>query len=479
MTDDNDKKAEAIRRRVEMANEHTVLTRMRVHGFWPKGQGLPEDPADEAAERRRLEAERTGALQAVGTLTPEKAAAALDEERKRRILESRKVRDERIAARTEAARLRRQQWAAERVARIVHLGVSVSAKLQETRSDEARLLENGLPLLHGADDIARVLGISLAKLRWLTYHRRTSTLVHYHRFALPKKTGGQRHISAPKKTLKTAQQWVFDNVLSRVADVDHLHAAAHGFVATRNVISNASPHVGRAVVVNLDLRDFFPSITFVRVRGVFNTLGYSGAVATVLALLCTEPPRTAMKLDGQRVFVAVGDRQLPQGACTSPAITNLLCRRLDARLAGIARALGFSYTRYADDLTFSSSKALDVATLLFRVRRVVDSEGLVVNEDKTRVMRRGRRQEVTGVVVNDKPGVPREEVRRLRAVLHQAQREGLAAARRPDETGALPEVGAFVARLRGQIAWVQLVDRDKGDALRQKLDAVIASTSIT
>ena len=294
---------------------------------------------------------------------------------------------------------------------------------------------------------------------------------------MPKKSGGRRQISAPKPALKAAQQWIFSTLLQVVADAEHLHPAAHGFVATRNVLSNAKPHVGRAVVVNLDLRDFFPSITFVRVRGVFRGLGYSGAVATIFALLCTEPPRAVVDVDGRRHFVAIAARQLPQGASTSPALTNLLCRRLDARLHGIATALNFSYTRYADDLTFSSSTTTDVSALLWRVRSVVGDEGLTVNEDKTRIMRRGRRHEVTGVIVNDKPAVAREEIRRLRAVLHQARRDGIAAARRPGLDGQLPELGAFMSTLRGHIAWVQVVDREKGDRLRATLQALPPATT--
>ena len=471
MTDDLEKKAEQIRERVERARDDAVVPRMRVHGFWPKGQGLPEDPVDEAAERRRLETEKAAL---VAQLAPaENVDAALAKERARRILESRQKRDARNVARAESMRVRRLAWVKERVARIVHAGVGVSGALQEVTSNEAELLKRGLPILHTANDVAAAIGVALPRLRWLTYHRRTATLVHYHRFTLPKKSGGQRQISAPKPALKQAQQWIFTTVLQGIADAAHLHPAAHGFIATKNVVGNALPHVGRAVVVNLDLRNFFPGITFVRVRGLFRGLGYSGAVATIFALLCTEPPRIAVGVDGQRVFVAVGERHLPQGACTSPALTNLLCRRLDARLQGLANAIGFAYTRYADDLTFSSSTTTDVSTLLFRVRRVVFDEGLTVNEEKTRVMRRGRRQEVTGVIVNDRPSVAREEVRRLRAVLHQAGRDGFAAARRAGADGVLQDVAHFVAQVRGRIAWVQLVDRAKGDALRAAFDAIV------
>ena len=164
---------------------------------------------------------------------------------------------------------------------------------------------------------------------------------------------------------------------------------AHGFVKGRSTLSCALPHVGKGVVVNLDLSDFFPTITFARVRGVFQRLGYSPAVATVLALLCTEPPRAPVELDGHRTWAAVGPRALPQGACTSPAISNQVARKLDRRLRGMSAKHGFTYTRYADDLTFSSPRGerppSDVPMLLARVRHIVGEEGFALNPRKGRV----------------------------------------------------------------------------------------------
>lgn len=474
-TDTLEAKAQAIRDRVERANDYRVINRMRVHGFWPKDKGLPEDPVDEAKERLELDAKKQ-TLTAQAFSSSENLQKALDGERDRRIKESREKRARRQMEKAAAALLARTAWAKERAKRIVHAGVGVSGDLEQATSDEAKLLARGLPILHTADDVARLLGLTLARLRFLTFHRRTATLVHYHRFELPKKTGGVRRISAPKPALKAAQHVVFAEILGKLAIAERLGDSAHGFVKTRSVVSNALPHVGKAVVVNLDLKDFFPSVTFGRVRGLFKGFGYSGVVATLLALLCTEPPRVAVDLDGRVVQVAVGARQLPQGACTSPALTNLLCRRLDARLRGLAATLGYSYTRYADDLTFSAPDGDDVNGLLFRVRRVIVDEGFVEHPDKTRVMRKGRRQEVTGVVVNQRPAVPREDVRRLRAILHQAKRDGLAAQRRPGPDGTLPTVTSFAAELRGRIAWVQMVDRDKGDRLRRQLDDLVTAS---
>jgi retron-type reverse transcriptase len=152
---------------------------------------------------------------------------------------------------------------------------------------------------------------------------------------------------------------------------------------------------------------------------------------------------------------------LPQGACTSPALSNLLARRLDSRLAGLATKLGFTYTRYADDLTFSASgeAAAKTGYLLARVRHIVANESLTVNEEKTRVQRPGRRQTVTGIVVNQRPNVPRRTTKRLRAILHRAQREGLAAQNREQRDN-------FEGWVGGMISYVQMVNPGRGQKLR-------------
>jgi RNA-directed DNA polymerase len=461
--------AQVVRERVLRSNDYRVLSRMRALGFWPSTEGIPPIPPDEAKERAELESTKAQ-LTAEAFHTPESLKKALDAERARRVAESCARRKEQAAARAAIAAERRLAWNNERAARIVFVGVGHSARLEHTQSDEGALLAKGLPVLHTGADVARLLDVSLPRLRFLTTHRRSAQVVHYHRFVIPKKTGGLRAISAPKPSLKAAQQAIFARVLTPAAE-GRLHEACHGFVRGRGVASNAAPHVGRAVVVNLDLRDFFPSVTFVRVRGLFARLGYSGAVSTLLALLCTEAPRVEVAVDGHTRQVALGDRQLPQGACTSPILTNLLCRRLDARLAGMARALGFAYTRYADDLTFSNDTGADVRALLFRARAILTDEGFVERDDKTRVMRKGRRQEVTGVIVNERLTIAREEVRRLRAVLHQVGRDGWAAAIRPRADGSAPTVDELRAEVTGRVRWVAQIDPLKAAPLLRALAA--------
>jgi retron-type reverse transcriptase len=221
------------------------------------------------------------------------------------------------------------------------------------------------------------------------------------------------------------------------------------------------------VVVNMDLENFFPTIVFARVRSVFQRLGYSPCVATILALLCTECPRRQVSYNGKSYWVATGPRGLPQGACTSPALSNQVARRLDKRLGGLAKKLNLAYTRYADDLTFSGSAELEprIGYLLARVRHLAEAEGFAVNDKKTRVLRPTTAQKVTGLVVNDKPAVPRRERRRLRALLHRARREGLDQQNR----SALPN---FRAYLEGKIAYLRMVQPTLGAKLLEQYKAL-------
>lgn len=178
-------------------------------------------------------------------------------------------------------------------------------------------------------------------------------------------------------------------------------------------------------------------------KGLFQHLGYNEGVASILALLCTEAPRVAATLDGKTLHVALGDRQLPQGACTSPAITNLLCRRLDARLTGLAKAAGATYTRYADDLVFSHPDSAHwTGHLMTTVENILKEEGYVLNEEKTRVMRPQHRQVVTGVVVNEEPHISRKDLRNFRAFLHHCETDGVLAMSQKIGKDALQYAGA-------------------------------------
>jgi retron-type reverse transcriptase len=375
-----------------------------------------------------------------------------DEERAARKAQKRAEAAERKKRRAEAV-------AQRKASDIIFLGRGVSSQLHDRASDPAKLESLGLPVLAKPADVAAAMGLTISRLRWLAFYSEATTVSHYVRFEVKKRSGGIRQLSAPHANLAAAQEWILTNILSRVP----VHPDAHGFVPGRSTVTNASPHVGKAIVANADLRDFFPTITFARVRGIFKQLGYSPAVATVFALLCCESPRRKVIYAGKTFWVAAGPPALPQGACTSPALSNLAARRLDSRLSGIGKKLGFTYTRYADDLTFSASGEEAeklVGYLLARIRHIAQDEGFAVNEKKTRVLRENTAQTVTGIVVNERPGIRRKTIRRLRAILHRAKFEGLAAQNRENHP-------RFEAWLRGMIAYVGMVNPEQARPLQE------------
>jgi RNA-directed DNA polymerase len=444
------------------SKEEVVLEEMVRLGFWPARSGTPGDPRDEVHRRDELQKQ-------IRALTTEQSRLGnlerlKKELRQQRMAESKRKQKETKERRERERVARAEAWKARKAKEILFLGRGVSGGLNNRTPDAAKLERQGLPKLETPEVLAQALGLSVGQLRGLCYARVVYTRTNYVRFALPKKTGGERIISAPLPRLKAAQHWVLENILEKLP----VHEAAHGFRAGRSIVSNAQPHVGASVVVNLDLKDFFPTVMYPRVKGFFVKLGYSEATATALALLCTEPDVDEVELDGQRYYVAQGARRLPQGAPTSPALTNLLCRRLDRRLKGAARKLGFTYTRYADDLTFSAPKqggGADVGKMLRLVRFVVRKEGFKPHPEKTRVLRRGRQQEVTGVVVNDKPGVDRETLRRFRALLHQLEKSGPEGKQWNGSTDVIASVVGFAH-------YVAMVDSAKGKVFQQKARAL-------
>lgn len=360
----------------------------------------------------------------------------------------------------ERKRLNRLGWDAYRQTHIVYLGDGIYwnddddfDRFDHPRAEERRT-ENRVPDLETPDDLAAALGIELPELRWLTYHRDAAEFVHYTPFTIPKKSGGERQIWAPMPRLKAAQSWVRENI------VEHLpvHGAAHGFLAGRSILTNARQHVGSRVVVNLDIKDFFPTVTLRRVKGMFRAAGYREQVAILLALLCTEAPRRVTEFDGTTYYLALGERCLPQGAPTSPGITNAICLAMDRRLTGLAEKHGWRYTRYADDITFSLPADADgeaaISTMLGTTRAILESEGFAMHPDKTRVCRQGARQKVTGLVVNGDgaPRVPRNKRRMLRAAVHNLE-----------QGRALPE-DESVESLRGWAAYIYMTDPEAGAA---------------
>lgn len=380
------------------------------------------------------------------------------------------------ARREEERRVRRelyrQAWHAYKKAHVVHLGAGVwwhdTADVDRFDADDPdkKRQDNALPAINDVNALAKALGMPIAKLRWLAFHRDVDSGTHYKRWLVPKRDGSPRLISAPKADLKAAQRWIMREVTEHLP----VHGAAHGFLVGRSILTNAQVHAGARIVVKMDIRGFYPTVTWRRVKGLLRRAGLGEQVSTLMALLATESPREEVQTHGKTYFVATGPRSLPQGAPTSPSITNALCLRLDARLSGLAKKLGARYTRYADDLAFSwhgDAKA-DIGNLMHAVTAIVKAEGFEMHPKKTRVMRNGSRQQLTGLVVNRAPEgrpiarVPRKRIRDLESAIYNREK-------------GRPGKGESLEQLKGLAAFVMMADRAKGKALMARIDALIAA----
>jgi hypothetical protein len=305
-------------------------------------------------------------------------------------------------------------------------------------------------------DVARFLRITLDELAALI-RPGAGPGCAYVAFEVPKARGGVRVLHAPRAALKRAQRRILDQLLAPL----EAHPAAHGFVPGRSVVTNAAPHVGARLVLKMDLRDFFPTIHFGRLVGLFRRHGAGAPAAEALAALVTYRPTLP---DGRVSWPSL----LPQGAPTSPALSNLVCRRLDARLVALAQAAGGVYTRYADDLTFSfhEEPQKGLGHFVWWANQIVGQEGFVENLEKRRVLRPSGQVRVTGVVVNTGLSVPREARRRFRAVLHDCERLGVT-----KEATGHDEPRAY---LLGFASWVAMVQPEAGEKLRAEVRALLA-----
>ena len=338
--------------------------------------------------------------------------------------------------------------------------MAVSVEL--TRSEDE--LRQRFGSLTTPEDVADLLEISYDHLNYILFWGRH--FFPYHKFTIRKKSGGFRVINAPPTSLRILQ-----SKLNTVLQVVYKRKpSAHGFVTGQSILTNARRHVGARFVLNIDLKDFFPTIHFARVRGAFIRKPYnvSAPAATVLARLCCH------------------EGSLPQGAPSSPMVSNMVCARLDGELQTLAKRYRCSYTRYADDMTISttipkfprelaapvtglSGEGLQLGGELLKV---IESNKFDVNPAKQRLQLRDQHQEVTGLTVNKFPNVKRRFIRQIRAMLHAWERFGLIDAqrefrdkydRRSRREGSEP---SFRRVVRGKLDFLKMVKGEKDPIYR-------------
>ena len=331
-------------------------------------------------------------------------------------------------------------------------------------------------------DLRNLLGLTTPDLLWFADRaglgRTTPSgpLRHYRYAWIPKRGGGARLIEQPKIRLKHMQRVIMREILDHVP----VRPAAHGFTKGRSAITYAAGHSGQSVVVHLDLEDFFGSVAAGRVYGIFRQCGYPEPVAHLLTGLTTssvpidvvgagrEAWGTAPLDSFRRLTQHLRHPHLPQGAPTSPALANLSAFALDRRLSGLAVASDAGYSRYADDIAFSFTRRRthqQLDRLIDLVDRLVRDEGFRLNSVKTTVRRASQQQRLAGIVVNDKLNIDRRELDRLKALLHNAARDGASSQNRTGHPH-------FAEHVLGRIGWVTQVNPSRGERLRRQYESI-------
>ncbi len=262
-----------------------------------------------------------------------------------------------------------------------------------TKSDSIKLDMLGLPVIQSLYDFSIYSHISKRTI----YQLSIRSDYYYKIYQIPKKSGKLRTISQPSKKLKGLQSWILRNIL----DLIKVSNSCKGFEKKRSTFDNATPHIGASTILTIDLMDFFPSISSKYVYNIFKTIGYNSLISTVFTNICTYKS------------------ELPQGSPCSPKLANLATWNLDKRIQGYIGKRGLTYTRYADDLTFSGLHPTKVVKIIPTIKSIIESEGFRINNLKTRVAGITRRKVVTGLVVTDeKVGIGKQKYKLLRSKIH-------------------------------------------------------------
>ena len=354
--------------------------------------------------------------------------------------------------------------------------IAVMAQKMETKEDILTLLNRM------KQDEMEELGLGEEvhpfTMKLLNYYCNPNNTFHrYKQFEIKKKSGGIRLITAPRnQSFKLMLHYVNEIFKALYIPSDY----AMGFTEGRSVVTNADIHKGQNYVLNIDLKDFFPSIHQARVwkRIQLRPFSFKPSVANVIAGLCGMKEKCE---DGSVRYV------LPQGAPTSPIITNMVCDKLDCRLTGLAKRFGIKYSRYADDITFSSMHNVYRVNGDFRkeLKRIIEDQGFTINDTKTRLQKRGARQEVTGVILSDKLNVSQRYVRNIRNILYIWRKYGYSTAfnkffpKYRKEKGYVKKGNPdMVNVLDGKLMYLKMV-KGEGDSvyirLKTQFDKLVAS----
>lgn len=305
-----------------------------------------------------------------------------------------------------------------------------------------KLLGAKLPVIFDTIHLSHLLGIEPKELtKYLICEE-----LYYNERLIPKKNGKMRTLCIPSVSLKYIQKWILNNILYRVQISD----CATGFCRDKSILVNAKQHTSQNCIINLDIKDFFPSVSMDRIFRLFYYYGYTKEVSFVMAKLCTYKG------------------QLPQGSPASPYLTNIVCLKLDKRLNQLAKKCNATYTRYADDITISGDYKIQQSVDL--IKDIIKDEGFEINQEKTRILFKHQKQEVTGLIVNnDIIHVDREYKRQVKKEIYYCLKYGVSSHLKHIKSNK----SFYKEHLYGKVYFINMIEPELGKHLLGILDQIL------
>jgi len=302
-----------------------------------------------------------------------------------------------------------------------------------------RLINNNLPVIFDKVHFSLLLGIDIENLNKFIFLDKS----FYKTISIPKKSGGFRNINSPSENLKIIQKWILTNILEKISISDK----ANGFIRKKSIVTNAIRHINKECIINLDVKNFFPTITYEDVFNIFYYYGYTKEMSFLLSKLCTL------------------NSILPQGAPTSPYISNIVCKKLDKRLNSLCVKINADYSRYADDITISGSRK--IRDYLDLIKKILKEEGFENNRKKERIIDNGNRKMVTGLIVNQKLSVPKKKKRYLRQQIYYCNKFGVT--NHLEKINQL-EKSNYMEHLFGLAYFIKMVEKEEGEKYLKELN---------
>ncbi|MFA1642918.1 retron St85 family RNA-directed DNA polymerase [Chryseomicrobium imtechense] len=303
------------------------------------------------------------------------------------------------------------------------------------------LYNNKLPIIFDVKHLAKLMGIDPSIVNYYVF--KSESL--YTSYKISKKTGGYRTIDSPSLNLKKIQRWILDNVLLNFSISDH----CYGFKQFVGILDNASIHVNKKLVYNIDLEDFFPSITSTRVFFLFYNNGYSSEISYALTRLMTYKNR------------------LPQGAPTSPMLSNIICINMDKELSSFAKKNQMMYSRYADDITFSTNNIEDIKSLVDKIKKIIAFNEFEINLKKERFQFSNQPQYVTGLLVNNKVKIRRKFKKDVEKEIYFCEKYGISNHLKYTRNF---DKSFFKEYLYGKVYFIKSIEPDIGEEFMQRLN---------